>query len=69
MSGFKQVRVSTASGASVQYRPVVLSINLTPEQAALVTRATGQAATKLELTEIEIRAVQLAYKDGEDGVN
>jgi hypothetical protein len=59
MPGFKPSTNVTQVGTTVQLQPVVLSINLTLEQRALILRATGQCPTKLELTASELKLILL----------
>jgi hypothetical protein len=57
MPGFKPSVVLTKTGTTVQFQPVVLSLDLTPEQRALITRTIGQCPRKLELTATELKLV------------
>lgn len=59
MPGFKQSVVLTKTGTTVQFQPVVLSLDLTPEQRALITRTIGQCPQKLELTAAELKLVAM----------
>jgi hypothetical protein len=60
MPGFKQSLIVTHEGTTVQLQPVALSIDLTPEQRALVLRATGQCPVKLELSASELKVILMS---------
>lgn len=57
MPGFKQTMIVTQAGTTAALQPIVLSINLTPAQRALVLKATGQCPAKLELTANELKVI------------
>lgn len=60
MPGFKQSMIVTQAGTTVQLQPVALSIDLTPEQRALVLRATGRCPVKLELSASELKVILMS---------
>jgi hypothetical protein len=57
MTGMKLRRNLTPTGAKVQYEPIQISIDLTPEQAAVISRVTGKLTSKLELTASDLKNV------------
>lgn len=66
MPGLKSRVVSTGTGTAVAFQPVILSLDLTPEQRAVVLRATGQCPAKLERCASELKVILLpglAFKD------
>ena len=57
MTGMKLSKNLTGTGARVQYEPIQISIDLTPEQVTLISRVTGQYTSKLELTASDLKVI------------
>jgi hypothetical protein len=57
MTGMKLSKNLTQTGPKVQYEPIQISIDLTPEQRALISRVTGTYTSKLELTASDLKVI------------
>ena len=57
MLGFKLRKIPTQTGLKAQYEPILISIDLTPEQRAMIQKTTGQSVSKLELTADEMKVI------------
>jgi len=57
MAGLKSTVVRRATGTAVQFRPIVLSFDLTPHQRMLIFNATGHYPTKLELSANDLKVI------------
>jgi hypothetical protein len=49
--------VRTATGTTVQYEPVVLSVSLNFDQKSTIMRATGSYPEKLELSASDLKGI------------
>jgi hypothetical protein len=57
MTSMKLSKNLTQISAKVQYEPIQISIDLTPEQRALISRVTGKFTSKLELTASDLKVI------------
>jgi hypothetical protein len=60
MPGFKQSLTWTDGGITAGRQPIVLSLDLTPEQKSLITRFTGKTVSKLEMTASDLQMVHVS---------
>lgn len=49
--------VTRTDAARVELQPVVVSIELTPEQRGIIARTTGQSPARIELTANELKVI------------
>ncbi len=59
MPALKRTLVRTATGATVHYEPVVLSVSLNFDQKTAIMRATGSCLEKLELTATDLKRIMI----------